>query len=202
MKHRTSPIKDNVDDLYWWKGNTFCLVNIWVAQIFYNHMEFRMDNTNAASSKMFPPSNPILRTLQTDLCALEVEAIKLSDRKANRISKWVCCEQLRIWRFDVFYLRNIIIAYHIWSYLYDRNSCRDKIGEGKGQLGLRGGNASSYKTDRPPNLCIVDSNPMLINFCKTLEGAFRHGAIHEDKRNKFELIDLLLHISRKQNSGK
>ena len=86
--------------------------------------------------------------------------------------------------------------------MYDRNSCRDKIGEGKGQLGLRGGNAISYKTDRPPNLCIVDSNPMLINFCKTLEGAFRHGAIHEDKRNKFELIDLLLHISRKQNSGK
>ena len=86
--------------------------------------------------------------------------------------------------------------------MYDRNSGRDKIGLGKGQLGLRGGNDSSYKTDRPPNLCIVDSNPMLINFCKTLEGAFRHGAIHEDKRNKFELIDLLLHISRKQNSGK
>ena len=59
----------------------------------------------------------------------------------------------------------------------------------------------SYKTDRPPTLSIEDGNPMLINFCKTLESAFRHGAIHEDKRNKFELIDLLLHISRKQHAG-
>ena len=59
----------------------------------------------------------------------------------------------------------------------------------------------NYKTDRPPTLSIVDTNPMLINFCKTLENAFRHGAIHEDKRNKFELIDLVLHIARKQSSG-
>ena len=59
----------------------------------------------------------------------------------------------------------------------------------------------SYKTDRPPTLSIEDGNPMLINFCKTLESAFRHGAIHEDKRNKFELIDLLLHIARKQHAG-
>ena len=59
----------------------------------------------------------------------------------------------------------------------------------------------SYKTDSPPTFSIVDSNPMLINFCKSLESTFRHGAIHEDKRNKFELIDLLLHITRKQNLG-
>ena len=59
----------------------------------------------------------------------------------------------------------------------------------------------SYKTDRPPTLSIEDSNPMLINFFKTLESSFRHGAIHEDKRNKFELIDLILHIARKQHAG-
>ena len=59
----------------------------------------------------------------------------------------------------------------------------------------------TYRTDMSPTLSIVDSNPMLITLCKTLESTFRHGAIHEDKRNKFELIDLLLHITRKQNSG-
>ena len=58
-----------------------------------------------------------------------------------------------------------------------------------------------YRTDEPPTLSIEDSNPMLINFCKTLENIFRQGAIQEDKRNKFELIDLLLHITRKQNTG-
>ena len=58
-----------------------------------------------------------------------------------------------------------------------------------------------YRTDQPPTLSIDDNNVMLINFCKTLESVFRHGAIQEDKRNKFELIDLLLHITRKQNTG-
>ena len=51
------------------------------------YMEDEVKFYQAASSEMFPPYNPILKTLQTDLCALEVEAIKLSDRKANRISK-------------------------------------------------------------------------------------------------------------------
>ena len=58
-----------------------------------------------------------------------------------------------------------------------------------------------YRTDEPPTLSIEDNNPMLVNFCKTLENVFRHGAIQEDKRNKFELIDLLLHITRKQSTG-
>ena len=59
----------------------------------------------------------------------------------------------------------------------------------------------SYRTDDPPTLIIDDNNPILVNFCKTLENVFRHGAIQEDKRNKFELIDLLLHITRKQSTG-
>ena len=59
----------------------------------------------------------------------------------------------------------------------------------------------NYRTDEPPTLIIDDNNPMLVNFCKTLENVFRHGAIQEDKRNKFELIDLLLHITRKQSTG-
>ena len=59
----------------------------------------------------------------------------------------------------------------------------------------------NYRTDEPPTLIIDDNNPMLVNVCKTLENVFRHGAIQEDKRNKFELIDFLLHITRKQSTG-
>ena len=99
-------------------------------------------------------------------------------------------------------------ASHLISYLFASNDCCVVIlstlsrqsgvkGVAKAERNAR----TDYRTDSPPTLTITDNNPMLIRFCTSLASAFRHGAIHEDKRNKFELIDLLVHITKKQKSG-
>ena len=45
-----------------------------------------MGDTTALSNNS-PECHPILQTLRTDLCALEVEAIKLSERQLGRNSR-------------------------------------------------------------------------------------------------------------------
>ena len=160
--------------------------------------DYRMSHQASIAASLPPPSqvHPMLRTLRTELCALEVEAIKFANQKQNRKSRYIKS-------FDYKQMCGKLTFQRLLACLYDNyliHRLNDNINE-INQLNTNKLNGKGYRTDEPPTLSIEDNNPILINFCKTLENIFHQGAIQEDKRNKFELIDLLLHIARKQNTG-